>query len=156
MCLPKPRNGSHLIILAGLLLLLLLLPVSLQADTPLGELEQILTNYERITKNLQIDFDSVKKNSQDLQVSMIPIQNSIELLQKNSQERELRLQRLETLSTQDKETLMSSVSTLKDLQTGYTDMVRSLKISRIKTDIAIATTILVIVASFTYFLTNPP
>ena len=156
MCLPKPKHGSMIIIWVGLLLLLLLLPVSLWADDPLLQLQQILQNYELITLGLQKDFENVKENSISLGGSIALMQSDIKTLQQNWQKQDQRLVALENLSSQDKTTLDSSPKTIDSLQSGYASMERDLKKSNLKADIAVAAVVTLTVLFGGYVLFNPP
>jgi len=156
MCLPKPRNGFPLIILAGLLLFLQPSPVSLWAGEPLLQLQQILQNYERITLDLQNDFDSVKQSSISLGNSITLMQSDIAFLQQNSEKQGQRLTALESLSSQDKTTLDSSPKTIDALQSGYATIERKLKWTKVKADIAVVATITLTLLFGTYVLFNPP
>ncbi len=156
MCLPKPRSGFHLIILAGLLLLLLLSPGSLWAVSPVDQLQQILQNYEQITMGLRNDFESVKKSSISLGSSITVMQSDIQTLQQNWKQHDQRLTKLESLSSQDETTLDSSPRTIDSLQSGYANMESDLRKSNLKSDIAVVATITLTLLFGTYVLFNPP
>lgn len=156
MCLPKPKHGSTIIILAGLSLLLLLSQGSLWAGSPVDQLQQILQNYELITLGLQKDFENVKENSISLGGSIALMQSDIKTLQQNWQKQDQRLVALENLSSQDKTTLDSSPKTIDSLQSGYASMERDLKRSNLKADIAVAAVVTLSVLFGGYLLFNPP
>lgn len=156
MCLPKPRNGSHLIILAGLLLLLLLSQGSLWAESPVDKLQQILQNYELIVPSFQKDFENVKQKSISLGGSITVMQSDIGVLQQNSQQHDQRLTALENLSSQDKTTLVSSPKTIDALESGFKSMERKLKTSNLKADIAVAAVVTLTVLFGGYLIFNPP
>lgn len=156
MCLPKPKHGSMIIILAGLSLLLLLSQGSLWAGSPVDQLQQILQNYELITLGLQKDFENVKENSISLGGSIALMQSDIKTLQQNWQKQDQRLVALENLSSQDKTTLDSSPKTIDSLQSGYASMERDLKRSNLKADIAVAAVVTLSVLFGGYLLFNPP
>ncbi len=156
MCLPKPKHGSMIIILAGLSLLLLLSQGSLWAGSPVDQLQQILQNYELITLGLQKDFENVKQKSISLGGSITVMQNDIVALQQNSQKHDQRLTALESLSSQDKTTLASSPKTIDALEIGFKSMERKLKTSNLKADIAVAAVVTLTVLFGGYVLFNPP
>lgn len=156
MWLPEPKHGSMIIIWVGLLLLLLLLPVSLWADDPLLQLQQILQNYELIVPSLQNDFEDVKKKSTSLGGSITVIESDIQVLQQNSQKQDQRLTALESLSSQDKTTLASSPKTIDALESGFKSMERKLKTSNLKADIAVVATVTLALLFGGYVLFNPP
>ncbi|MDD3534348.1 MAG: hypothetical protein PHR27_10040 [Candidatus Cloacimonetes bacterium] len=156
MCLPKPKHGLRIIILAGLLLLLLPSQVFLSAGSPVDQLQQILQNYELITLGLQKDFENVKENSISLGGSIALMQSDIKTLQQNWQKQDQRLVALENLSSQDKTTLDSSPKTIDSLQSGYASMERDLKKSNLKADIAVAAVVTLSVLFGGYLLFNPP
>lgn len=156
MCLPKPRNGFPLIILAGLLLFLQLSPVSLWAGEPLLQLQQILQNYELIAPSFQKDFENVKQKSISLGGSITVMQSDIGVLQQNSQQHDQRLTALENLSSQDKTTLVSSPKTIDALESGFKSMERKLKTSNLKADIAVAAVVTLTVLFGGYLIFNPP
>lgn len=156
MCLPKPKHGSMIIILAGLSLLLLLSQGSLWAGSPVDQLQQILQNYELIVPNLQKDFEDVRKKSISLGGSMTLMQSDITVLQQNSQQHDQRLTALESLSSQDKTTLNSSPKTIDALESGLKSMERKLKTSNLKADIAVAAVVTLTVLFGGYLIFNPP
>jgi len=156
MCLPKPKHGLRIIILAGLLLLLLPSQVFLSARSPVDQLQQILQNYELITLGLQKDFENVKENSISLGGSIALMQSDIKTLQQNWQKQDQRLVALENLSSQDKTTLDSSPKTIDSLQSGYASMERDLRKSNLKADIAVAAVVTLSVLFGGYLLFNPP
>ena len=156
MCLPKPKHGSMIIILAGLSLLLLLSQGSLWAGSPVDQLQQILQNYELITLGLQKDFENVKENSISLGGSIALMQIDIKTLQQNWQKQDQRLTALESLSSQDKTTLASSPKTIDALESGFKSMERKLKTSNLKADIAVVATVTLALLFGGYVLFNPP
>ena len=126
MCGRKSKHGLKNI--GALLLVLLCLSlVSLSANS-LDELQQILTNYEQSTQNLQNDYVSVRKNYELLRISMPVMESDINILRQNSTEREIRLQSLETQSSLDKETLNHLKPTIVTLEIGYKNMEKQLQI----------------------------
>lgn len=156
MCLPKPKHGSRIIILAGLLLLLLPSQAFLWAGSPVDQLQQILQNYEMITLGLQKDFENVKRNSISLGSSITLMQSDIKTLQQNWQKQDQRLVALENLSSQDKTTLDSLPKTIDVLQSGFASMERDLKKSNLKADLAVAAVVTLSVLFGGYLLFNPP
>ena len=130
-------NGSRRICL-GLLLCLLLLPVSLSADA-LSELQAILQSYERTTISLSTKYDSLNLSLEGLQNSINPMKQSLETLEYNYEKQssllssqESRLKEVEKIST-------DSGKQIKDLQTGYLSMERKYKIYRTVGVVSIAT-----------------
>ena len=156
MCLPKPKHGLRIIILAGLLLLLLPSQAFLWAGSPVDQLQQILQNYEMITLGLQKDFENVKRNSISLGGSITLMQSDIKTLQQNWQKQDQRLVALENLSSQDKTTLDSLPKTIDVLQSGFASMERDLKKSNLKADLAVAAVVTLSVLFGGYLLFNPP
>lgn len=130
-------NGSRKIFL-GLLLCLLLLPVSLSADA-LSELQAILQSYERTTTSLSTKYDSLNLSLEGLQNSINPMKQSLETLENNYEKQSSllssqseRLQEVERIS-------MDSGKQIKDLQTGYLSMERKFRIYRTFSIVSVAT-----------------
>ncbi len=152
----RSKSGCRIIIWAGLLLLLLLLPVSLLADDPLGELQQILNDYKRITIDLQKDWQNANASLISLGSSVPQMRNDIETLIRNSKERELRLTTLESQLSQDRIDQTSSQMLIENLKTGLKSMEKDLRRSRIKSDLAIAATVILAIGFASYMIANPP
>lgn len=130
-------NGSRKIFL-GLLLCLLLLPVSLSADA-LSELQAILQSYERTTTSLSTKYDSLNLSLEGLQNSINPMKQSLETLRNNYEKQSSllssqseRLQEVERIST-------DSGKQIKVLQTGYLSMERKFRIYRTVGIVSVAT-----------------
>ncbi len=130
-------NGSRKIFL-GLLLCLLLLPVSLSADA-LSELQAILQSYERTTTSLSTKYDSLNLSLEGLQNSINPMKQSLETLENNYEKQSSllssqseRLQEVERIST-------DSGKQIKVLQTGYLSMERKFRIYRTVGIVSVAT-----------------
>ena len=130
-------NGSRRICL-GLLLFLLLLPVSLSADA-LSELQAILQSYERTTISLSTKYDSLNLSLESLQNSIEKMRPSLSVLESNYEKQssllssqDARLKEVEKIST-------DSGKQIKDLQTGYLRMERKFRIYRTVGVVSIAT-----------------
>lgn len=141
MCGIKSKCFSRSI---GLLLLVLLLlwPVSLQADA-LSELQEILTSYEQITKSLDSRLKLSEQTTTGLSISIGSMNNSLMSLQASSKSQKALLDKQGVSIAGMQTTLKDSDKQIKSLQTGYLKMERNYKI--VKT-IAISTFSIAIVS----------
>lgn len=140
------RNPAFGIVLSIGLLILVCMPLQGQFSassvsiSPVEELEQILTDYVKITSSLSDRLNSSEKDLNLLQISTTQTKNSLLFLEQNYTKLNNILMVNESELAQVELTLKDSKEQIKSLEIGYKSMERELRISKIVGNVNIVIT----------------
>lgn len=140
------RNPAFGIVLSIGLLILVCMPLQGQFSassvsiSPVEELEQILTDYVKITSSLSDRLNSSEKDLNLLQISTTQTKNSLLSLEQNYTKLNNILMVNESELAQVELTLKDSKEQIKSLEIGYKSMERELRISKIVGNVNIVIT----------------
>lgn len=118
-------------------LLVLVLPWGLYSASALDEIIPILNSYVQITESLSVRLDNYEKDSDSFKQAMQKANESLFTLENNYKEQKSLLDNQTSISTVHEQTLKDYSKQIKDLETGYSRMEKSLKIYKVIGNVSI-------------------
>ena len=150
MCGKRYGHGLRSILIISLLVLAL--PWALYSESALDEIIPILNSYVQITESLYDRSNVFEKDLKNFKTTMQEANKSLFTLESNYKEQKSLLDNQTSTLTEHTQTLKGYSKQINDLETGYSNMERSLKVYKVIGNVSIGIAIgSLIVTGFVLF-----